>query len=117
LAICSTRWRRRAPCGFVGWHELELWAEGDGTLLRHTLTMNAVAPALLVWPLAIRCLHFLYHLFLAIRVRFAGILGNLNNLYCCTSGWTLRQNYVDFVEVLCQCRAIFDPDRKLKRPL
>jgi hypothetical protein len=51
------RFRFKAPRGYNGWHELEVLSEGDGTLVRHTIDMNATGPALLTWPLAIRWLH------------------------------------------------------------
>ena len=51
------RFSFKAPRGLNGWHELEVRPEGDGTLLRHTIEMNATGPALLTWPLAIRWLH------------------------------------------------------------
>lgn len=51
------RFAFQAPRGFNGWHELEVLSEGVGTLLRHTIEMNATGPALLTWPLAIRWLH------------------------------------------------------------
>jgi len=51
------RFRFKAPRGYNGWHELEVTGERDGTLLRHTIEMNATGPALLTWPLAVRWLH------------------------------------------------------------
>lgn len=51
------RFKFSAPRGFNGHHQLEVIPEDDGTLLRHTIDMNAEGPALLTWPLAIRWLH------------------------------------------------------------
>jgi hypothetical protein len=51
------RFRFSRPAGFNGWHELEVLPQGDGTLIRHTIEMDATGPALLTWPLAIRWLH------------------------------------------------------------
>ncbi|MGI5347518.1 SRPBCC family protein [Streptomyces sp. CA-250714] len=46
------------PRGFDGFHEYAvLTADGDRTLLRHTLAMRARGPARLSWPLFWRPLH------------------------------------------------------------
>ena len=52
------RFRFRAPRGYNGSHWLEVLPDGQsGSLLRHTIDMQAEGPALLTWPLAIRWLH------------------------------------------------------------
>jgi hypothetical protein len=51
------RFRFSAPRGFNGHHRLEAIPEGNGTLLRHTIEMNAKGWALVTWPLFVRPLH------------------------------------------------------------
>jgi hypothetical protein len=42
--------------GFLGTHRLEVFPDGDGSILRHTLELRTVGRARLLWPL-IRPLH------------------------------------------------------------
>lgn len=51
------RFKFSAPRGFNGHHEFETLPDGDATLLRHTLEMSTVGPALITWPLIFRPLH------------------------------------------------------------
>lgn len=54
----SIRFRFTGPRGFNGHHRFELFeTTGEVCILRHTLEMDAIGPAVISWPLVFRPLH------------------------------------------------------------